>query len=271
MGDTNRGVVRHTQRRQRRRRCTGRQAAGELLGNRLGFGSRDVTDDGNHRARGRIVGLVKRLDIGTVDRPHALRRSTGAVGMGAVHGACKCLAGDRLGLGFGLFQAGDGARLLAIDRLFGKARALQQSRQQVKRGVALGTRRQATQGDTGAILVGARTTLGAGVGELLGDLVLAQAGTAQCQHAIGQAGQPCLAGRRTAPAGIEIDRDIEHRDRPTLDKHDLGAGFGGPRLDRQIGPGRRLGQQEECRRQQTQACRQAPGRKSSVHVCDPFH
>ena len=165
-----------------------------------------------------------------------------AVGVVREHRRGKTAGQDRVGLGLGLADAGDGARLLALDRRGGEARLLDQGGEELHRPVALGRAAEGAQGEGGAVHVGAAAELGAEVGHPVGDGVLVEAAGTGVEQAAGEPGEAGLAGGHLGAGGAEVHLHVDDGQGAALDEHDLAAGGRGPGLDRQPGLGRESGQ-----------------------------
>ena len=195
------------------RRGAGRQGQAQLLGDGLGFGPRQLADHGDAGVAGGVQAPVEIDQVVAGQRCHAVRRRLATVGMIRVQRFPESLAGNAVGAGHRILEAGDGAGLFALQDGGVEMRLAQHVGEHGQRRWQLVGGGQGAQRDAGAVGVGAAAEAGAEVGQLLGDCRFVARAGAEVEDATGQRGQPGLVGRIEHRAGGEVDLHVEHGQR----------------------------------------------------------
>ena len=135
------------------------------------------------------------------------------VGMPGVDQLAEGALGNGVGLDGCFAQPLDHPLALALQRHLGKGRLRDQLCEQRDRRIEFARAGQGSQGCAGPIVTGTGALAGADIGQSVGECGFIKTDHAPRQRAGGHRGQARLGRRIVAGTGIEIDADVEHRNR----------------------------------------------------------
>ena len=185
--------------------------------------------------------------------------------MAAEHLGAERACGERVGLGEGVTQGGDGAGALAFQLCNGIGRCSEELGEQGDAAFALGGVAERAQGEVGAVVVDAATELGAQFGKGGGDGFFVERAGAGFQQRARERGKADLVRWVVGRTSSKADVDVDQRQRARLDEIHARAVVQRPVLDGWIGARR---QGDEGQRGDEQRGEQGEG-ETQRHRCGP--